>query len=184
MKMMTNVMLLLATIAIPSMAKIMVLDDVTDLRALLSAQADVLSTEHKAVVNNIASHKWNIDQAMGIARGNGPLWSVVCQNTPRGNIPCRVDSNGTAYYSWGGSEVRWGNVSAPISGKLYWNDAQLPSGCKTRGHQNNDNQDYYAAVLHTINGTLPGKANSSLTEAWYSWGGKEVSVRKRFQIIC
>ena len=175
-------MILFAMIAIPSMAKIMVLDDATDLRALLSAEA--LPTEHNNVVNNVMSHTWNTSSAVGIARGNGPLWSVVCKGTPHGNIPGRVDSNGTAYYPWGGQEHRWqGSVSGAITGGLYWNNERLPNGCKTRGSQN-DGGNYYAAVISTVNGSLPGKANQNRSEAWYSWGGREISVRDRFQVIC
>ena len=174
-------MMLFAMIAIPSMAKIMVLDDVSDLRALLSA--DALPTEHKKMVNNIMSHTWNISSAVGIARLNGPLWSVVCKNTPHGNVPCRVDSNGTAYYPWGGKEHRWGDVSGAITGRLYWDNEPLPEGCKTRGKQH-DGGDYYAAVIPTANGSLPGKANKDRSMAWYSWDGKEIFVRDRFQVIC
>ena len=175
-------MILMAMITLSSLSKIVVLDDVSDLRALLGK--DILPTEHKQVPMNIEGYEWNGVEAMGIARGNGPLWSVICENTPHGDIPCRVDSQGNAYYSWGGHETTWNNLSLPISGDLYWNNATLPSDCKTMGHQTNDNADYYAAVLHTKHGSLPGKANQDLTMAWYSWGGKEIHETKRFQIIC
>ena len=127
-------------IAIPSMAKIMVLDDATDLRALLSAEAP--PTEHKKVVNNIMSHKLNPDDALGLVDGTGKLWSVVCQNTPHGDIPGRVDSNGIASYTWGGKAYQWRNVSEAITGSLYSYLQSLPSGCTTK-RSKKDGSKYY-----------------------------------------
>ena len=179
--MMTKVMMLFAMIAIPSMAKIMVLDDATDLRALLTA--DALPTEHNNVVNNTMSHTRKTYSGVGTSQLHGPLWSVVCQNTPHGNVPCRVDSYGTAFYPWGGKEFIWRKVSAAITGGLYWDNEPLPEGCKTWGREYNSGS-LYAAVIPTRYGSLPGKANKIRTKAWYSWDGKAILVTDRFQVIC
>ena len=181
--MMTKVMILMAMITLSSLSKIMVLDDASDLRALLGK--DILPTKHKQVWKNIEGFEWTHGvEAVGLAKGNGLLWSVICQDTPKGNIPCRVDAKGNAYYPWGGLEAKWTNFSGPINGDLYWPDEKLPSDCKLRGHETDSKTDFYAALVHTKYGSLPGKAKKDLTMAWYSWGGKEIHETKRFQIIC
>ena len=165
--MMTKVMILMAMITLSSLSKIMVLDDASDLRALLVK--DILPTEHKQVWKNIEGYEWlNSVEAVGHAKGNGPLWSVICENTPYGDIPGRVDSQGNAYYTWDGHETRCLKLSGPINGDLYWFDEKLPSDCKLRGHETDSKTDFYAALIHTKYGSLPGKAMKDLKMAWYS----------------
>ena len=114
---------------------------------------------------------------------NQAAWPILCENTPKGNVPGKLDDNGGAYYPWGGVEHRCGEWKA-VRGSLVSKDNSLPDNCEPKGFQTNDNNKYYNAVLWLDDGLIPGKAALDLSMAWYSWGGKEIYVRDDFFVIC
>ena len=122
--------------------------------------------------------------AIGFQYDSGAMWAAVCMNTPKGNVPCKVHADGRAFYAWGGQEFVWNGETDMVYGELVSNKARLPCGCKPRGHQTNDNNDYYNAVIPSNKGLIPGKAKVDRSMAWYGWGLKEHYVRDNFYIIC
>ena len=189
MKMMTNVMLLLAMIAIPSMAKIMVLDDATDLRALLSGEG--LPTEHKMVDYALSKSlsqpdvTRNVDPKLATGRlGSQLLWSVMCLDTPFGNVPCRMDGSGNGYFSYFKNEYQWKKLSEPVTGRLYEKYEDLPADCRTRGKKYNETSNDYFTIAFILDNKIPGRSTDGGKSAWYAINGVEKRIFQSFKILC
>ena len=121
--------------------------------------------------------------AIGFQYDSGAAWAVVCTNTPYGRVPGKMDGRGGVYFPWGWKEHRCNSWDL-VHGVLIHHSMPLPANCNPRGHQNNDNADYYNAVIDGPDGMIPGKASADLRTAWYSYGGRETPVNSGFYIIC
>ena len=122
-------------------------------------------------------------KALGFQYDSGAAWSVLCKETEHGTIPGKRDHQGGVYYPWGGQEHVCNSYDI-ISGKLIHHLVPLVPGCEPKGFQTNDNSKYYNAVVNGAHGMVPGKANTDLTMAWYSWGGQEHFVKDDFYVVC
>ena len=127
-------------------------------------------------------------EAIGFTNEDGHLWSVVCKNTPNGNIPCKLNGKGKAYYSWNGKEYAWTDISKPLPNNFIQFDKNIIAYCTVWGKQNDNDgkgvQDYYAGVIKTTHGDIPGKVDKTGTYAWYSYAGVETRVTKGFKVLC
>ena len=146
-------------------AKIMVLDNLEDLRELQQGFQKGAP-------------------AMGFQLDRGLIWSIIC-NSRHGMVPGKMDSRGEGWYPWGGRE--WGcngsQIVRAVQGRLVSWDQPLPGNCQAQGSQF-DSGPYHAALIQSQHGLVPGKAKKSRNEAWYSWGGREISVRSNYYFIC
>ena len=121
--------------------------------------------------------------AIGFGYDIGSLWAIVCKRTANGDVPGKRDKHGKVTYPWGGLEYscyQW----VAVFGQLIHCTAPFPDYCLNRGFQTNDQNQYYNAVIVSSHGMIPGKANHSLTAAWYGWEGKEYMVNDHFYVIC
>ena len=127
-------------------------------------------------------------EAIGYTDEDGYLWGVVCKNTPNGDIPCKLNRKGKAYYSWKGNEYAWTEITKPLPGSYTWFDSKMPLLCKAYGKQNDFDgkgvQDYYAGVIYGDHGVIPGKVDKTRTYAWYSYLTAEIRVTKGFKVLC
>ena len=121
--------------------------------------------------------------ATGFQYDSGAAWSILCLETPYGEVPGKLDNAGGAYYPWGGKEHKCEKYKA-ISGKLVHNTDELPKDCEPQGFQTNDDAEYYNAVVSSEDGMVPGKAKEDLSYAWYSYGGVEKWVTDEFYVVC
>ena len=123
------------------------------------------------------------ESATGFQYDSGAAWAILCKDTPWGNIPGKLDNRKGAYYSWGGVEKECSSYDI-VNGVLVYYTEPLPDCCAPRGYQTNDRQNYYNAVIVSNDGNVPGKADSSRTNAWYPYDTHEHHVTAGFYIIC
>ena len=159
-------------------AKIMVLDNASELRELFwfprPRPQPSAPTSGPGYQRGVA--------AAGFQHDRGMMWSVIC-NSQHGMVPGKMDSRGEAWYPWGGREWGCPNVAKVVNGRLVSWDQPLPSGCAAQGSQK-DSGSYHAALIKSGHGLVPGKAKKERREGWYCWGGREISVRSNYYFIC
>ena len=144
-------------------AKILVFDSVSDLR------------KHKGSIIEEFS-------PVGCENKEGPIWSIICKSQ-HGTVPGKMDVYGKANYPWGGKEWPCPKIIEAVRGPLITSSQINTNKCRAQGHQY-DSGIYYAALITSQHGLIPGKANLDRGMAWYSWEGKEIPVTKNFQYIC
>ena len=121
--------------------------------------------------------------AIGFQYDSGAAWSILCNGTPYGTVPGKLDGAGGAYYPWGWKEHPCDDYDL-VFGKLVYYTSTIPEDCKPKGFQTNDNTAYYNAVILSEHGRIPGKGIIDKKMAWYSYGGQEFPVHDNFYIIC
>ena len=126
--------------------------------------------------------------ALGFQYNNGSSWAMLCQSTPFGTIPGKIDGNKGAYYVWEGKD-RSCHEWTPVGGILYpvdpgCDDIFLPVDCHPKGLSKKDNQPLYNAIIPGKHGMIPGYATSDLANAYYGFGWKQHCAEGLFYVIC
>ena len=143
--------------------KIMVLDNLSDLREL-----------QQGYQQGVAATGFQLDR--------GLMWNIICDSR-HGMVPGKMDNRGEAWYPWGGREWGCPRVARVVTGRLVAWDQPLPANCAPQGSQK-DSGPYHAALVQSPHGLVPGKAKKSRNMGWYCWGGREMYVRSRYYFIC
>ena len=121
--------------------------------------------------------------AMGFLTKGGPLWSVTCL-TEHGVIPGKMDSNSKLWYTHNGLEFPCRRKLRVIRGRYFSLKGELPKNCRTASRLNDGSSPYYAAVIMTHQGLIPGKATYDPPMAWYGLNGKERKNVYNAYILC
>jgi len=112
--------------------------------------------------------------------GAGDLWCVVA-HTNHGDIPGKGKDN-TCWYPYGGREETTNNFSWVVAhGWRLERGNRPPNNGLPVGHQNDGAGTLWAAVAHTNNGDIPGKAKDNT--CWYPYGGREEATNNFSWIV-
>ena len=171
--------LLLLTLCGILHAKIMVVDDVSDLRQLFNGGTATPMPKRKL------KFPW-IGRGVP-AIGYQPkrmLWSVICDSEKHGKVPGKMLADGRGWYTVGKDYFKCTNVVDVLKGDLFRPDGSLPSECKWYRKGGLGTPRSYPAVILSKHGFIPGKATLSPQEAWYTRFGKVFSVKDKFYILC
>ena len=182
-KMMSKLLMLMAMIVVPSFCKNLVLykpHEVDGFYELYSILPYWKLTKNVKINEDM----WDDIRAVGYTNETGSLWAIICTEDGYGRVPGQLDSNGNASFTYDGYVAKCTFYSTPLNGTLYFKEIKVPYECRRLGFQDNEKESYYSAVIHTKHGSIPGKASSNQSKAWYGWKGKEYYVTTGFQIIC
>jgi len=113
--------------------------------------------------------------------GAGQVWVAVA-HTQWGNIPGKAKGN-TCWFPYGGKEQSTNNFSwVDVPGHQFVrNSGFVPPNAIACGNQTDGAGTLWAAIAHTPQGNIPGKAIGN--NCWYPYGGSEQSTNN-FSWIC
>ena len=170
--------LLLLTLCGILHAKIMVLDDFSELRQL---QMTGIAGKTFDRSKHIAKIKKKF-QPYGYENGEGYMWNVLCESKEHGKVPGKMNERGFAYYTVD-KNLYSCYKPAGIKDKLIPSSQKLSRRCKEHGKQKNKKK-YFAAIILSSHGAVPGKATRRPKQAWYYHEGQVYKVTDNFFYLC
>ena len=175
--------LLLLTLCGILHAKIMVLDDFSELRQLESAASPGKPAPGPKLGKKFPEIGKDVPP-VGYQSDGGLLWSVICETDEHGQVPGKMISTGSAWYTFGNNYRKCTkNVVKVLKGLLYESFMKNIPACKSYVDPL-DNKEYYPAIVLSRHGFVPGKATLEPREAWYTRNQNVFIATSNFFYLC